>query len=111
MPFSYALAYDSSVWQIAASAWPPASTSWGLTRDVAAAVGYVQVWAHQICINIDPGIEYTFSNFVDSAGTLHRFGAAVSGTDCHPATTQTVQLAGVGAGFGKSVKIEKPVAP
>jgi len=92
MPFSYALAYDSSVWQIAASAWTPASTSWGLTRDVAAAVGSVQVSAHQFCQNIDPGIEYTFSNFVDSAGTLHPFGAAVSGYDCHPATTQTVQL-------------------
>ncbi len=35
IPFNYALAYDSSVWKVAGSAWLPASTSWGLTRDIA----------------------------------------------------------------------------
>src|SRR5437016_4144659 len=34
-PFSYALAYDSSVW-VPGSVWTPASSTWGLNRDIAA---------------------------------------------------------------------------
>ncbi len=93
IPFSYALAYDSSVWKIAGSAWIPASTTWGLTRDTAAAVGYVQVTVNQYCTGIDPGPRYVFTNYIDAAGTSHPvYASAEVATDCHAATTQAVQL-------------------
>lgn len=92
LPFSYALAYDSSVWKIVGTAWTPATIAWGLTRDTAAAVGYMQVSANQYC-GVDHGIVYVFSNFIDSAGTVHPVNAtAKTFTDCHDATTETVQL-------------------
>jgi hypothetical protein len=93
IPFSYALAYDSSVWRPIGTAWTPASTTWGLTRDTPAAVGYMQVAINHYCLGIDPGVRYVFSNYIDSAGTSHPVNASAEVlTDCHDQTTETVQL-------------------
>src|SRR2546421_8794997 len=84
IPFNYALAYDSSVWKVAGSAWLPASTSWGLTRDIAAAVGVIYVSARPApgCDGLGATL-YSFSNYVDSAGTAHKFFALVTDNpDC-----------------------------
>src|SRR5437016_10087264 len=53
IPFSYALAYDTSVWHNSGSgtAWFP-SSNWGLGRDTAALVGFVNVFVRQhTCID------------------------------------------------------------
>lgn len=98
MPFSYALSYDSSVWTIVGSTWTPASSKWGLTRDTAASVGYVQMQSSQYCVNRDPGMRYAWSSYVDSAGTIHPFPPPIiteTDTECIPGgkPSQTVQLA------------------
>src|SRR6266700_4995421 len=79
IPFSYALAYNSSVWTAAGSTWL-FSGSGGLTRDVSAAVGYVgaSVVQHH-CIDRYNGSTfyynlYTYTGYNDSAGTWHYFG-------------------------------------
>src|SRR5216683_4014198 len=77
IPFSYALAYDSSVWTPAGSVWSFAGS--GLTLDVAAAVGVTPVAIVQrSCIDHSNGQRvyynmYTYSSYTDSAGTIHRF--------------------------------------
>ena len=78
MPFSYALAYGSSVYGPLGSAWY--FSGGGLTKDVPAAVGYVNASAQQhSCIDRYDGSrfywnQYIFSAYTDSAGTLHPFG-------------------------------------
>jgi RHS repeat-associated protein len=73
IPFNYALAYDSSVWTISGGAWIPASSTWGLQRDVAATVGvfYVRFTSLRSDCDSQPGGFYSFGPYVDSAGTSH----------------------------------------
>src|SRR5438128_11475853 len=55
IPFSYALAYDNSIWIPAGSAWVPLN-SWGLHRDSAALVGVVTyVPHHSQCVDHNTG--------------------------------------------------------
>jgi hypothetical protein len=78
IPFSYALAYDSSVWRNAGSTWFPDS-NWGFGKDIGALVGTVSVSVLQHrCIDHDTGQtiywnSYTFGNYRDAQGTLHPF--------------------------------------
>jgi RHS repeat-associated protein len=84
-PFSYALAYDSSIWS-PSTAWIP-NSNWGLNRDTAALVGYVFYNStHRTCN--DPyggtGDAYTwhFTGYVDPAGTWHSIDIATNYNDC-----------------------------
>lgn len=85
-PFSYALAYDSSIWSISAGAWLP-KTNWGLLRDTAALVGYVGLrTVHGTC-NIPTGgtadvYNWYFGPYVDPAGTTHALGLHVNYREC-----------------------------
>lgn len=85
IPFNYSLAYDSSVWKIAGTAWTPASSTWGLNRELSARVGTMIVTATQV-----PGCNgtgatlYAFSSYVDSTGTAHKLIAVVEDDpDCN----------------------------
>jgi RHS repeat-associated protein len=84
IPFSYALAYDSSVWINGGTSWLP-SVSWGLTRDVAAQVGLATVFvASHPCRDLDTGQwttynTYAYSNYTDWGGTIHPIGVTVRG--------------------------------
>jgi RHS repeat-associated protein len=110
IPFSYALAYDSSVW-MPAGAWIPSSNSWGLTRDAAAGVGYVGYSGvqHQ-CIDRNDGSTvyfnvYTFSVYVDPTGTSHYFGLGINDSDgtCAGANNTATGTATDGSGMTMTV--------
>src|SRR5205823_2803945 len=89
--FSYALAYDSSVWTIVNSTWAPVTSTWGLNRELAARVGTVTVKSLSIQGCSGTGATaYTFTRYVDSAGTTHKFFAAVNDDpDCVGTFTAT----------------------
>lgn len=91
---NYALAYDSSVWYVSGSTWAPIST-WGLHRDVAAAVGtaYALVRTGTCGSSGDPMTKYMFYKYVDNAGTAHSFAATtvLDSADCTP-NSATVSL-------------------
>src|SRR5437016_11270103 len=86
IPFSYALAYDSSIWTPAGSAWVPVN-NWGLNRASAALVGVVNYSVHQSqCVDHNTGQinffnVYNFSSYKDSGGTVHLFGLGVNDRD------------------------------
>jgi RHS repeat-associated protein len=85
LPLSYSLAYDSSVW-VPIGAWLPA-TNWGLQRDTAAMVGYVNVTQNGgPCHSLDgsSGVRTItkFGPYIDSAGTNHSFSITLWDSDC-----------------------------
>ena len=83
-PFSYALAYDSSVWTPSGSAWIPASATWGLHRDVPALTGYVSYSVYQLYCHLYGYYynKYIFRNYVDPQGTRHGTLAVVYDDNC-----------------------------
>src|SRR5207302_7557161 len=84
IPFSYALAYDSSVWKNAGTTWLPVG-AWGLTRDVSAQVGFVNVSVStHPCRDLDTGQwtyynTYLYGTYVDWGGTAHPINVTVRG--------------------------------
>jgi hypothetical protein len=75
-PFAYSLAFDSSIWT-PSTAWVP-NTNWGLHRDIAALVGYVKLSSTYRTCNDPYGgtgdvYNWTFTGYVDPAGTSHPF--------------------------------------
>ncbi|HZQ23303.1 MAG TPA: RHS repeat-associated core domain-containing protein [Terriglobales bacterium] len=84
IPFKYSLAYDSSVWKLVGTSWLPASSSWGLNRELSASVGTMTMTSRQVpgCSGTGATI-YTFANYVDATGTGHKMFATVSDdSDC-----------------------------
>jgi hypothetical protein len=94
VPFSYALSYDSSVWKKVTSAWVPSSTTWGLNRDMAAAVGVVNGGSYLQVPGCDGQGEtlFRFTGYTDSAGTLHKFLAVVDSDPACSGYSRTVVL-------------------
>jgi RHS repeat-associated protein len=85
-PFNYSLAYDSSIWTAPSGSWIPAS-NWGLHRDMAALVGYVQYGVSvRTCTFPDGGTgdraTYSIGPYVDAAGTSHQFHITLRIDDC-----------------------------
>ncbi len=92
LPFSYSLAYDSSVWYPNSNVWTPASAGWGWTASTQAATGYVSYSAVLEGCSI-PGYGYNFWEwrnwqYHDAAGATHNFpGLVISNintTPCNP---------------------------
>ncbi len=101
IPFSYSLAYDSSVWTPAGSAWTFSGS--GLIADIAAAVGTASVRLQQSqCIDHNTGQPYYyniywFQGYSDSTGTAHPFAqVAVNDNDgtcgATPKPTATIPI-------------------
>src|SRR5438874_20080 len=77
-PFTYALAYDSSIWRPSGSTWVQSSSTWGLTKDVQSVVGVMYYSVSQVPCNGSICNLYAFGRYLDSAGTSHGFIALVS---------------------------------
>jgi RHS repeat-associated protein len=114
IPFSYALAYDSSVWQPVGSAW--SFSGGGLTRDVPAAVGFISAtWTQHSCIDHYDGsrVYYNFYHYIsyrDSAGTLHNFPYTVvnddDGTCLPPSGGPHSATMTIGDGSGMTITVD-----
>src|SRR6266542_1012254 len=91
IPFSYALAYDSSVWGLDTTngVWIP-NTNWGFQRETSALVGYVTYRYYETtCGGGESVVEHhTFTNYVDAQGTLHPFLINIIDNGCTGIVTQ-----------------------
>ncbi len=108
IPFSYALAYDSSVWIPAGSVW--IRSGGDLSREVAAQFGFARFTVRQAhCIDPYDGSlvnynRYFFSGYQDSAGTWHPISLTVVDDDTCTGTPMTATgIAADGSGITMTV--------
>lgn len=115
LPFSYALAYDSSVWQPSGGVW--SVSGGGLTRDVPASVGVVNAsWRQGSCIDHYDGSRvyydiYTYSGYIDWAGTSHGLGPKIVNDDDGTCTTTVPHSATIVLNDGSGMTVTVTANP
>jgi RHS repeat-associated protein len=101
MPFSYALRYDSSVWQRFGGGWSPQLgypyNNWGWGGKAEVSTGYIQYGTSQgSCFIFPEMVYYTIYSggvYIDPQGTAHSFSLIVSpgGNGCSGAPPYSAQ--------------------
>lgn len=110
IPFSYALAYDSSIWKPSVGAW--VMSGGGLHRDTAALVGYVVYSFNEANCGGGTGVRDTwhFLSYVDPAGTVHLIQPSITLYD-NTCTGDAIPSGSAVVSDGSGIKVSASWAP